>query len=549
MVKQIAMRPYATAGVALVGASVIAVTPLVTPPPASNLQTRQVQLVDAWSDLLTDTTANLDNIISNANQSDIAQVFSALLTNPAGVIQAFTNLDPTVTTDTSSLPITVGVQLPPGLEVLIAQLGAEAASFQAISGVAAQLSADPSNALSILYEGLGSVLNAGLNGADNVSILDGIITIPLFNGILAPLQTMNVDLNLIDLLNALGLGTLSLSNLDLSGLLSQLGLGDLTLGGLFSDLGISGDGLGTLLGDPSLSTLLGDLGLGNLGLGNLGLTDVLNDLGLNTTLNDLSLSTVLSAFGINSPLSDLSGLSLSSILSSFGVDLPSGATLGGTTLTSLLSDLGLGSDTLTTLLQNAATHLGGTTATLIGTLLAVPGVETILNQLNLGELVSGLTLGNGGSLNLDTLLGDLGVNLPSSADLANIDISDVLTSLGVAAPGSLSIGTILTDLGAAPTTGDLTLGGLLGDLGAGDLSVGTLLNSVNLGDLLGDLGLSNLPLNLSDLGNLGDLGNLNLDGLLTDLGLGNIADISVSNFGGLITELADVIPQQILASI
>ncbi len=54
---QYALRPYATAGVALVGASIIAVTPVAAPLP--ELQARSVKLVDAWSDLLTDTTTNL----------------------------------------------------------------------------------------------------------------------------------------------------------------------------------------------------------------------------------------------------------------------------------------------------------------------------------------------------------------------------------------------------------------------------------------------------------------------------------------------------------
>ena len=56
---QQALRPYATAGIALVGASMIAVTPLAVPPP--KVQVRPVQLVDAWSDLVTNTTANLDS--------------------------------------------------------------------------------------------------------------------------------------------------------------------------------------------------------------------------------------------------------------------------------------------------------------------------------------------------------------------------------------------------------------------------------------------------------------------------------------------------------
>jgi len=39
--------------------SMIAVTPMVAPPPG--VQVRPVQLVDAWSDLFTDTAANLQN--------------------------------------------------------------------------------------------------------------------------------------------------------------------------------------------------------------------------------------------------------------------------------------------------------------------------------------------------------------------------------------------------------------------------------------------------------------------------------------------------------
>jgi hypothetical protein len=48
---------------------------------------------------------------------------------------------------------------------------------------------------------------------------------------------------------------------------------------------------------------------------------------------------------------------------------------------------------------------------------------------------------------------------------------------------------------------------------------------------------------------LADLSNLTLDGLLGDLGLGDIANISVDNFGGLVTELADTVPAQILAAL
>jgi hypothetical protein len=557
---QEALRPYATAGIALVGASMIAVTPMVLPPPPA-AQVRSVRLVDAWSDLVTNTTANLDSIVSNASSSDITQLFNEFLTNPFGVIEAFANFDPTVTTDLTSLPATISVELPPGLELAIAGLGATGAALTTLETVAQQLQTDPS--LSNISEGLATVLNADLNGTDTISLLGGAITIPLYNGLLAPETSANIDINLPDLINALGLGNTPLTDLDLSSLLSQIGLGDLNLGTLFSDLTLDGGplsdlGLGTLLAgltDPitTLGGLLNSLGLAGLDLPSLSLTNILSGLGLDTNvdLSTLTLSDVLSDFGINSPLSDLSNLSLSSILSSFGVDLPTGATLGATTLTGLLTDLNLNTLQLGTLLGDAGTAIGGPTETLINTLLAIPTVETTLNQLNLGELLTGVTLGNGGSLSLDTLLGDLGINLPSNADLANIDISDVLTSLGITLPGNLDLGTLLGDLGLSSATGDLTLGDLLGDLGTVanpilGLDITDLLNGLNLGGLLGDLGLSNLPLDLS---NLGDLSGLNLGDLLGDLGLGNLASVSVEPLGGFDTLLVDLVPQQILASL
>jgi hypothetical protein len=351
------LRPYATAGVALVGASIIAVTPLAVPPP--NVQVRPVQLVDAWSDLLTETTANVDSIASNANLSDISSVFSALLTNPLGVIGALTNLDPAVTTTTGTDPLLhIGVELTPALEMGLAQLGAEGATLEAINGVLAQLSADPSNALNILYEGTATVLNAGLNGADNVSLLGGIINIPLFNGLLAPEQTLTADLNLTELLNALGLGNLDLSNLDLSSLLSQLGLGHLTLGGLVSDLNLGNEGLGTLLSNAGITSLGGLstlLGLDNL---NLGLGTALNDAGLLTgvldtpiilaALNAIDLGTLLGdnttsiTSVLNSAVPNLSTLLTDLDLSNLPIDLSSLTGLLTPTLDALLGDLGLG---------------------------------------------------------------------------------------------------------------------------------------------------------------------------------------------------------------
>jgi hypothetical protein len=575
------LRPYATAGVALVGASIIAVTPVAAPP--IGVQVRPVQLVDAWSDLVANTTANLDSIISNASSSDITQVFSELLTNPYGVIAALANLDPTVTTDITSLPATISVQLPPGLELAIAGLGSSGATLTALESVAQQLQSDPS--FTNLSEGVATVLNAYLNGQDNVSLLDGAITIPLYNGILAPETSADININLTSLIDALGLGNTPLTDLDLSSLLSQIGLGDLNLGSLFSDLGLSTKGLGDLLGDPTLGTLLNDLGLGGLtsadglGLGSLSLTSLLTDLGLNSSLGSVTLTQLLGALGLNTDVGDLS---LTGIISDL---FPNGIELGSFSLGTLLTDLGIGSDTVggllgTTGVDDLATLLSNTITTSLGSILAgavnaalgtlapplsisdlvdPTDLATALDSVKLSTLVNDLTLGSGlpsGDLSLTQLLTDLGLGSTSTGDLGSI--TTLLGDLGISLPstGPLTIADLITDvlkeLGLPiPATGDITLASLLTDLGGVtnsilDTNVGSLLNTLDLGTLLNDLGLSSLPLNLS---NLGDLSGLNLGDLLGDLGLGDLANVSVEPLGGFDTLLADVVPQQVLAAL
>jgi hypothetical protein len=520
---QQALRPYATAGIALVGASMIAVTPLAAPPP--KVQVQPVQLVDAWSDLVSATTTNLDSIFSNASSSDITQLFNELLTNPFGVIEAFANFDPTVATDVSSLPATISVELPPGLELAIAGLGDAGATLTTLETVAQQLQSDPS--LSNLSEGLATVLNAYLNGADTISLLNGSITIPLYNGLLAPETSANIDINLTSLIDALGLGNTPLTDLDLGNLLSQIGLGDLNLGSLFSDLNLDGSplsdlGLGTLLAgltDPitTLGGLLDGLGLSGLDLPSLSLTNILTGLGLDTdvNLNSLTLDNVLSDFGIN-PNVDLG---LGAILTSLAPTDSGLATFLDTGLGTLLSSPTLG-DPLSGILSSLNGILGG--------ILSGTDLEGALNSVTVGSLLDGGTL--------------------------NDSLSNILTALGVdgVTPSGLTIGGLLDALGfSSATTGQLTLGDLLNDLGTVanpilGLNITDLLNGLNLGGLLNDLGLSNLPLDLS---NLGDLSGLNLGDLLGDLGLGNLASVSVEPLGGLDTLLVDVVPQQILASL
>lgn len=93
------VRPYATAGVALVGAGLIAATPLATPVPAlPNVQSPTVALTGAFEDVLNAASANLTSLLNNwylapgvgmqqfwANQMDYRD---QLLNDPAGSTNA-----------------------------------------------------------------------------------------------------------------------------------------------------------------------------------------------------------------------------------------------------------------------------------------------------------------------------------------------------------------------------------------------------------------------------------------------------------------------------
>ncbi|MGV0627590.1 hypothetical protein [Mycolicibacter minnesotensis] len=527
--QQLMLRPYLTAGIAVAGAGIIAVAPIApvlpatSPAPLTSAQLHTVQLANAWSDLFTNTTDNLASINANADWAGMFQVFTAMFTNPLGVLGAVTSVTPDVTTDLTSLPVSVSVQLPPALELLIANLASQAATLNAFNDVLGDLG-NPATAGNALLNGPAVILDAYLNGQQNLSLLGGMITIPVFNGILAPQQDLQIELNLAGLLDALGLSNLDLSNLNVADLLEQLGLGDLTLGGLLGELGLGGQGLGDLLGLGSnitdLGGLLGFLGLGDLGLGSFSLTGILSGLGLDTgvDLNSLSLDDVLGIFGINSTIN----LGLGDLLTNLGFGGLVNQDLGD-----LLSGLGLLSPVL-----------GALNSTIGGILNAVPGVGVLLGPLLNNVLGAGDLLGALNTVNLGDLLGGQSISET---------VGSLLGALGVSlVPGDLTIGGILEGLGFADGTGALTLEDLLGGLGGGllGLDITGLLNGLNLDDLLGGLGLDGLSLNLADL--VGDLSGLNLGDLLGDLGLGDLASVSIGSFGGMFTLLLEAVPGQIL---
>ncbi|MGH3564295.1 MAG: hypothetical protein ACRDTN_21590 [Mycobacterium sp.] len=65
---QSALQPYATAGVAIVGASLVAVTPVAAPlPNLADIQSRAVQLTadDAFTDVFNTASANATTLLNN----------------------------------------------------------------------------------------------------------------------------------------------------------------------------------------------------------------------------------------------------------------------------------------------------------------------------------------------------------------------------------------------------------------------------------------------------------------------------------------------------
>lgn len=527
-------RSCRTAGIAFAAAGIVAVTPVTLPLPAST-GPPAVALSTSYVDLFTNTMDNVRNIGANTDWSAISQVFAALFSNPSGVIDAVSNFTMVVDTDIAALPATVSVQLSPALEMLIAGLASKVATLDAVYGVVADLG-NPETAFTALFNAPATVLDAYLNGQYNLPLLGGIINIPVYHGILAPEQNLEVELDLSRLLDLLGLGDLDLSNADLDDVIEHVRLGTLTVGGLLSSLGIGDDGLGDLLklgGNVSdLGGLLDFLGLGDFGLGRYTLPVILSELGLdpailrdldlNLDFDSLRLVDVLNAFGIDAEIP----LGLGQLLIGLG-----DGSLADEQLGSLLSNVGLLSHVVSGLNATVADALdpiplvGPLLTSLVNGLLGSDGVAAVLNNVTIGDLL--------GDLHIDESVGSL------------------LAALGGAAlsASNLTVGGILQDLGFAESTGELTLNDLFGGLGGGllGLDITGLLNGLDVGGLVGVLGLDNLPLDFGDV--IRDWASPNVGELLQELVQGqvNLAGASVGSFGGMITELFVSVPQHILA--
>ncbi len=538
------LRPYVTTGIAIVGASLVAVTPATPPPP--NLQQRPIRLVD-----YTEYDASQLTSATEANWSGLESILSSShwLTDP-DISQGFTTLFSDLSTGTAN-PVTNPLSLlsEGALALLNSGDGFNAAST-ALTAVtdnieSALSGSDYSAALTDLEDAGTTVLYAFLNGYPD-SVGSGLISpeFGLLTNTVDGAATGEID-SLAQVSNTVADEIANLGGADLTtGSLPLLtGNLDLTvsLNQILTDLGLpSGFSVNDLLGDLGLSptaNVLPSLTVGDL-LGDLNLSDssgvslgsILSDLGSST---DISLGQILGDLG----LSDTSGISLGSILS----DLGSSTDIS---VSQILGDLGL-SDTSGISLGSILSDLGSSTDISVGSILTDLGLSDT-SGVSLGTVLSDLDLSDNSGISVSSILTDLGVS--SSGDLSfsipTIPVSTLLTDLGINSSGSLSglsvsipVDTLLGDIGIQ-TTGNITLPVSLDSL-IQPLISGTIYNTVK--SLLGSAGSNDLSIPISDVysalglsslvGSNGDitlsLPSISVSTILSDLGVNTSGDITL----------------------
>jgi hypothetical protein len=482
------LQPWITTGIALVGASVIAVTPVPTPLP--DVQHREFRLTDYdefdVSQLVGTTEANwsgLETVLGSSNwltDPDISQGLSTVLSD--------------LSTGTSN-PVTNPLSLlTEGSLALLSSSDASNATSTALTAVtdnveSALSSGDYSTALTDLEEGPSTVLYAFLNGYPEtlgsglISPEIGLLTNTADGAVSGQINALQqLGNTLADELSAVGGG-----NLTTTPTLLEPGSLDLSVNvsTILNDLAPSG----ALTLPVSLDSLLGDAAPG----GTLSLPVSVDDL-----LGDVAPSGSLTL-----------PVSLDSLLA--------GATPGGTLSLPISLD---------GLLTDAASN-GNIT------------VPVTIDQ------VLGDALGNGGSISVpsisvDTIVADLGNPSYAIPFLGNVSLQTFINDLGIGnetiTPPSISDATVLSDLESVLGSSgnqDITvsvsdLENLLGTAGSQDISVST----ATLEGLLGTSGSSDITLSVSDLQTLlGSAGSqdisLSVSTLESLLGAAGSSDISI----------------------
>ncbi|MDT5220653.1 MAG: hypothetical protein QOF15_2758 [Mycobacterium sp.] len=485
------LQPWITTGVVLVGASVIAVSPIATSRPDG--QHRQVRLVDYdefdLSQLVNTTEANWSGLETALGSSN-------WLTDP-NISQGLSTLFSDLSTGTSN-PLTNPIALlTEGALLLTSSSDASNAASTALTAVtdnveSALSGGDYSAALTDLEDGPTTVLYAFLNGypetvgSELISPELGLLTNTTNGAVTGQIDALQQLGNTVaDELSAVGGG-----NVTTTPTLIEPGSLDLSVNvsTILNDLAPSG----TLSLPVSLDSLLSDAAPSGT-------------LSLPVSLDDL-LGDVAPSGGLTLPVS------LDSLLNGAA---PDGTVSLPISLDGLLGD---------------AANAGNIT------------VPVTIDQ------VLGDALGNGGSISVpsisvDTIVADLGnpsytINLGIAKE--TISLQSFVNDLGIGnetiTPPSISDATVLTDLESVLGSSgnqDITvsvsdLENLLGSTGSQDISVST----ATLEGLLGTSGSSDITLSVSDLQTLlGGAGSqdisLSVSTLESLFGVAGSSDISI----------------------
>ncbi|MGC2376325.1 MAG: hypothetical protein WA622_04075, partial [Mycobacterium sp.] len=472
------LRPWVTTGVVLVGASLIAVTPLTAPLP--DVQHRQFRLVDYDEYDLSQLTATTE-----ANWSGLeTAVSSSNWTTDPDISQGLSTLFSDLSTGTANPVTNPTALLTEGALLLTSSADASNAASTALTAVtdnveSALSGGDYSAALTDLENGPTTVLDAYLNGYPETVGSGGLIS-PEFG-----LLTNTTDGAATGQIDALA----QVSN-TVADEVANLGGANLTTGSL-------PEVTGTVDFSVSLNQILSDLGLTSGGA-TLTVNGLLSDLGLSSTSSilptDISLGTVLSDVGLSSSsgidvgqvlgdlnLSDGSAISLGTVLGDLGLSSSSGIDVGA-----ILGDL----------------NLSDGSGISLGTILGDLGLSTS-SGIDVGAILGDLGLSDSSSISIPaisvgTILNDLGLSDSSSISIPAISVGTILNDLGISDSSSISLGQVLTELGLSDSTSitppslSIPVDTILSDLGvtntSGDLTFGV--PSVSLGTILGDLGIN-----------------------------------------------------------
>ncbi len=281
--------------------------------------------------------------------------------------------------------------------------------------------------------------------------------------------------------------------------------------------------LGAVMGTNTVGQVLENMhlydvtifqGLDAMGLGNYTLESLFDGLG-NMTGN-VTLEQFLLAWGFDPSLTEL----MESAVAGLG--------LTDTTLLSLFEDWGMGSVSLSGLIDS----LG----------LNDIYIQSIFNNLGLNNIDIDMFIDRLGlsSISIAGILNGLGLNDQSLDEFINsllggVSIDSILNGLGL---DEVHLDTFITDL-MTSVLGDPTLGTFLGWIG---------LDTFDLDTIVANLGLGGITINslLTDLG----FGSLDINGLIDGLGLSDVGLLGINgDFFGVASQWLNDIPNQIAAAL